>query len=69
MLKEMIRTWALEPEKILTREALAEPHRSYANPEEHERNQARILLDALRENLNRDLLATLEIPNPKYSHR
>jgi hypothetical protein len=69
MLKEMIRAWGLEPEKILSREALAEPHRSYANPEEHEREQARILLDALGENLKKDLLATLEIPNPKHSPR
>jgi len=69
MLKEMIRAWGLEPEKILTSEALAEPHRSYANPEEHERDQARILLDALRENLKKDLLASLEIPNPKHSLR
>ena len=67
MLKEMIHAWGLEPEKILTRGALAEPHRSYANPEEHERHQARILLDALRENLKNDVLASLQISNPKHS--
>jgi len=55
----------LEPEKILTSEALAEPHRAYANPEEREKEEVRLLGLALRENLKKELLASLNSSNPK----
>lgn len=57
MLKEMMRAWGLEPEKILTREALAEPYRAYGSSEERENEEARRLGLALKENLKKELLA------------
>ena len=59
MLKEMMRAWGLEPEKFLTKEALAEPHRTCANPQEREEEEVRLLGLALRENLKKELLASL----------
>lgn len=59
MLKEMMRAWGLQPEKILTREALAEPHRTYASPEEREKEEMRALGMALRDSLKKDVLASI----------
>lgn len=53
MLKEMMRAWGLEPEKILTREALAEPHRCYVSSEEREKQEIRLLCLALRQSQER----------------
>jgi site-specific recombinase XerD len=60
MLKETMRAWGLEPEKFLTKEALAEPHRTYASPQEREEEEVRLLGLALRENLKKELLASLK---------
>ena len=65
MLKDIVRSWGLEPEKILTREALAEPHRTYVGPDEREKEQIRLLGIALRDSLKRELLASLNFPNPE----
>jgi site-specific recombinase XerD len=64
MLKEMIRAWGLEPEKILTSEALAEPHRAYASQEEREKEEIRFLGLALRDSIKKELLASLNSPSP-----
>jgi len=61
-LKEMMRAWGLEPEKILTKEALAEPHRAYANSEEREKEDIRLLGAAMRESLKKELITS---PSPK----
>lgn len=58
MLKEMMRAWGLEPEKILTREALAEPHRSYLSSDAREKRQVQLLAVALRDGLKKELLAS-----------
>jgi hypothetical protein len=58
MLREMMRAWGLEPEKILTREALAEPHRSYLSPDAREKQQMQLLAVALRDSLKKELLAS-----------
>jgi len=63
MLKEMMRAWGLEPEKILTSEALAEPHRTYGSPEEREKEEIRLLGLALRDSLKKELLASLNSSN------
>jgi len=60
MLKQMIRTFGYDPEKILIKEALAEPHRTICgnlptNPE-HEVN---LLGNALKEILKREILDTI----------
>jgi hypothetical protein len=64
MLKEMMRAWGLEPEKILTREALVEAHRSYASSEEREKDQMHQLALALRDSLKKELLASFNLSNP-----
>jgi hypothetical protein len=48
-LKEIIRAWGLNPEKILTREALTEPHRTVIDFKYRENNQLEILSKTLRE--------------------
>jgi hypothetical protein len=65
MLKEIVRSWGLEPEKILTREALAEPHRTFVGPEDREKEQLRLLGLALRDSLKKELLASVNFPNPE----
>jgi len=63
MLKEMVRAWGLEPEKILADGALAESHRSYASPEEREKEGIRLLGLSLRDSLKKELLASLNHSN------
>jgi len=65
MLKDIVRSWGLEPEKILTREALAEPHRTYVGSEEREKEQIRLLGLALRDSLKKELLASFSFPKPE----
>jgi hypothetical protein len=65
MLKEMMRAWELEPEKILTSEALSEPHRIHSAPEELEDNEIRLLGLALKDHIKKELLAGLK---PANSH-
>jgi hypothetical protein len=59
MLKEMMRAWGLEPEKILTSEALAEPHRVYVSPEEREKEEIRLLGLALKDQIKKEFLASV----------
>jgi hypothetical protein len=56
MLKEIIRAWGLEPEKILVKGALSEPHRVIVAPASREEEQVKALADSLREMLRKDLL-------------
>jgi len=42
-IKEIIRAWGLEPEKILTREALTQGATTYVNPENLENHHLQIL--------------------------
>jgi len=63
MLKDIVRSWGLEPEKILTREALAEPHRTYVGPDEREKEQIRLLGLALRDSLKKELLVSINSRN------
>jgi site-specific recombinase XerD len=65
MLKDIVRSWGLEPERILSSEALAEPHRTYASPQEREKEQMRLLGLALKDSLKKELIASLNFPNPK----
>jgi hypothetical protein len=63
MINELARAWGLEPDKIPAREALAEPHRSYASPEQREKEELRLLGLALKENLKKELLANRSHPD------
>ncbi len=65
MLKELMRAWGLDPEKVLTKEALAEPHRTYATCEDREKEEIRSLGLALRDSLKKELLADLNPANPR----
>lgn len=54
--KEMIRAFGLDPEKILTKEALTEPHRTIINGTQNRENtQLEILSRALRDLVNQEI--------------
>ncbi len=55
-LKEIIRAWGMEPERILTREALSQPHRAYVGSMESEETQIQALSNALKEMMRKELL-------------
>ena len=54
-LKVIIKAHGEEPEKYLVRETIAEPHRTYASPLEREQDQVKILSQALKEMLHKEL--------------
>lgn len=57
MLKEIMSAWGYDPEKVLVKEVLAEPHRTVcAEPSEIRDNEARLLSNALKEMLRKELL-------------
>jgi len=60
----VMRAMGFEPEKILTREVPVEPRRTYATPEEREKEQIRLLGLSLKENLRKELLASMNSRNP-----
>lgn len=53
-LKEIIRAWGLNPEEILTRDALTQPHRTVISPTIEE-NQTRILSNTLKDMLRDEI--------------
>ena len=55
-LKEIIRAWGMNPEEILTRKALAEPHRMHIGPRNREAEQIQALRRALKEMMMKELL-------------
>ena len=59
-LKAFARGLGLEPEKVLTQSAFAEPHRAYATIEDREQAQTRTLSLAIKELIKRDLLTLAE---------
>jgi hypothetical protein len=54
-LKAFARGLGLEPEKVLTEAAFAEPHRAYATSEDREQAQTRALSVAIKELIKREL--------------
>ena len=54
-LKEIIRAWGLNPEEVLTREAMSTPHRTIIAPHELENNQMKILCNALKAEMKKEL--------------
>jgi len=58
MLKAFAHGIGLNPEKILTQEALSEPHRIHVGPDEREERQIAFLCQALKESLKRELIGT-----------
>jgi hypothetical protein len=55
-LKEICLAWGLNPEEILTKKALSEPHRTYASPYEREDQNVKALSQALKEMMRKELL-------------
>jgi hypothetical protein len=61
LIKEYVRALGVNPESVLTREALSEPARIYVTSQDMEDHQLKVLSKALREALKRELLS--EKPN------
>ena len=61
-LKEIIRAWGMNPEEILTRQALTEPHRTVIDRNQMEQSQIQQLSIALKQQLLKELR---ENPNEK----
>lgn len=55
-LKEIIRGWGMDPEEILTKKALAEPHRVYVGSRDWEEDQVRALSTALKDMMRKELV-------------
>jgi len=54
-LKEIIRAWGLNPEEILTKQALTEPHRTVIDRAQAEQNQLTQLTAALKQQILKEL--------------
>ena len=54
-LREIIRAWGLNPEEILTREALTQPHRTIIDRSQHEQVQLNQLTSALKEQMLKEI--------------
>ena len=57
MLKTVVMGMGLNPEKILTREALAEPHRIHVAANEREDYEIKLLSQSLKEILKKELMS------------
>ena len=55
MVKEFVRAVGLNPEEILARKGLSEPHRIYVTAKEREEDQIRTLCLAFKETLKKEL--------------
>lgn len=58
MVREFVRGLGMNPEEILARSALSEPHRVYATCEEREEDQIRALCLAFKDTLKKELLVS-----------
>jgi hypothetical protein len=56
VLKEMVRAWGLNPEEMLTREALTHPYATYVGPAFSEEEQVKSLSLALKDMMRKELL-------------
>ena len=69
MLKEIIRAWGYDAEKVLVKEAMAEPHRTVcAEPSEIRENEVKLLSNALKDMLRKELLNTTNTKETKSVH-
>ena len=57
-LKEIIRAWGLNPEEVLTKEAMSKPHRTIIDPQELENKQIKLLCNALKTEMKKELRLT-----------
>lgn len=56
ILKEIVRGMGMNPDEVLSREALVKPWRTYASPVEREEDQVKVLSQSLKEMLRKELL-------------
>lgn len=55
-LKQIMRAWGMNPEEILTKEALTQPYRTYVETVQQEDDQVKALSRALKEMMRKELL-------------
>ena len=60
IIKEIIRTMGLNPEQVLTREALTQPARTYIDFEDRQDKELTILSNTLREIIRQDAVNTIQ---------
>jgi len=60
-LKEIIRAWGLDPEKILSKDALVEPHRTVVDFQNREDSQLQVLSKALRDIIRQEATGQMRI--------
>ena len=57
-LKEIVRAWGLNPEQILTKEALSQEATLHISPEDQENRELQLLSKTLRDLIRQDALNT-----------
>ncbi|MDH7556312.1 MAG: hypothetical protein QHG94_05195, partial [Candidatus Methanosuratincola sp.] len=67
LIKEYVRALGVNPESVLTREALSQPARTYVTTQEREDYQLKVLSQALKEALKRELLSEKQNEDSTYS--
>jgi hypothetical protein len=55
MLKQIVRAWGMDPDRVLVKEAFIEPHRTIVSPLDREEVQIRVLSQALKEMILKEL--------------
>jgi len=67
MLKEIVRALGLNPEEILTKEALVKPHRTVVSrtQQDYEQGHVNLLMKALRQKLKDEITAEMTDTLPK----
>lgn len=58
-LREFCQYLGFDPEKILAKEAFAEPHRVYVSPQEFETHQAQVLSSAIKEGIKQEVIGEI----------
>ncbi len=55
ILEQMVSAWGMDPNKVVVKEAFAEPHRVFVSPYDREENQMKVLSNALKEMMRKEL--------------
>jgi hypothetical protein len=56
MIKEIVRAWGMDPEKVFVKEILMEAHRTVISRTQREENHIHTLTQTLRKTLRKELL-------------
>jgi hypothetical protein len=60
-LKEIIRAWGMNPEQLLTREALAEGATTYVDQEDYENHQLAVLSNSLKQLIRQEAVGQMRL--------